>query len=112
MKPLDQNEAVFVRPNKDWSLLTDFQNTLSDFFNHFRLESFSPLHGNVDLVDWKAFRFGHSFYSLKHVSAKWDAVRRQRAPSKAPGVTYIGSDTMAMRSGTCLAGRMETQGTK
>ncbi len=64
MKPLDQNEAVLVRPNKNWSLLPDFQNTRRDFLNHFRFESFPPLHGNVDLVDWEAFRFVHSFYSV------------------------------------------------
>jgi hypothetical protein len=64
MKPLDQNEAVFVRPHKNWSLLPDFQNTRRDFLNHFRFESFPPLHGNVDLVDREAFRFVHSFYSV------------------------------------------------
>src|ERR1700719_1992122 len=64
MKPLDQNEAVFVRPNENWRLLSDFENTLRDFLNHFRFESLPPLHGNVDLVDWEAFRFEHSFSSV------------------------------------------------
>src|SRR6267154_5456254 len=75
MKPLDQDEAVFVRSNKNWSLLSDCQNTLRDFLNHFRFESFPPLYGNVDLVDWEAFRFGHSFYSVV-----------TKPPSQAPGV--------------------------
>jgi len=64
MKPLDQNEAVFVGPNENRSLLSDFQNALRDFLNHLRFQSFPPLHGNVDLVDWEAFRFEHSFYSV------------------------------------------------
>ena len=63
MKPLDQNEAIIVKSNENWSLLSDFQNALRDFLNHIRFESFPPLHGNVNLVDWKAFRFEHSFYS-------------------------------------------------
>jgi len=75
MKPLDQNEAVFVGPNKNWSLLSDFQNTLGDLLNQFRLESFPPLHGNVDLVDWEAFRFGHSFYSVSRPSPIQSATR-------------------------------------
>src|SRR5947209_1245140 len=64
MQPLDQNEAVLVRPNENGSLLSDLQNTFGDFLNEIRLESFLPLHGNVDLVDWKAFRLGHSFDSV------------------------------------------------
>ena len=88
MKPLDQNEAVLVRPNKNWSLLSDFQNTLRDFLNHFRFESFPPLHGNVDLVDWEAFRFEHSFYSV---------VTEPHPKHQAPL-------TMALRSGTSTRG--------
>jgi hypothetical protein len=63
MMPLDQNEAVFVGPNENWSLLSDFQNALSDFSNHLGFESFPSLHRNVNLVDWEAFRFEHSLYS-------------------------------------------------
>src|SRR5579864_784656 len=63
MKPLDQDEAPFVTPNQNWSLLSDLQDTFRDFPNHFRLESFPPLHRDVDLVDWEAFRLGHSFSS-------------------------------------------------
>ena len=87
MKPLDQNEAVFVRPNENWSLLSDFQDTLRDFLNHFRIESFPPLHGNVDLVDWVAFRFEHSFYSVvtephpKHQAP--DMALRRNQPSRS-----------------------------
>ena len=75
MQSLDQNEPAFVRPNENGRLLSDFQNTFRDFLNEFRLESLLPLHGNVNLVDWEAFRFGHSFYSVvtelhpKHLAA-------------------------------------------
>jgi hypothetical protein len=75
MQSLDQNEAVFVGPNENGSLLSDFQNTFRDFLNQLRLESFLPLHGNVDLVDGEAFRFGHSFYSVV-----------TKPPSQAPSV--------------------------
>ena len=34
MKSLDQNEAVFVGPNQNGSLLSGFQNALRDFLNH------------------------------------------------------------------------------
>jgi hypothetical protein len=43
--------------------------------NELRLESLLPLHGHVNLVDWEAFWFGHSFYSVvtelypKHLAA-------------------------------------------
>src|SRR6266700_3898086 len=96
MKPLDQNEAVFVRPNKNRSLLSDFQNTLRDFLNQFRLESFPPLHGNVDLVDREAFRFEHSFSSV---------VTKPRPKHQA-------ALTMAPNSGASPRGGMETPGTK
>ena len=64
MKPLDQNEAVFVGSNQNGSLLSDLQNTLGDFLNHLGFESFPLLHRNVNLVDWEFFRFEHSFYSI------------------------------------------------
>src|SRR6476660_2564714 len=65
VKSLDQNESVFVGPNENGSLLSDFQDTLRDFLNQFRFKSFPPLHRNVNLVDWEVFRFDeHSVYSL------------------------------------------------
>jgi hypothetical protein len=64
VQSLDENEAVFVGPNDNGSLLSDFQNTFRDFLNELRLESFLSLHGNVNLGDWEAFRFGHSLYSV------------------------------------------------
>ena len=64
MKPLDQNEAILVGPNQDGCLLSDFQNALRDFLDHLKFERFPPLHRNVNLVDWEAFRFEHSFYSV------------------------------------------------
>ena len=96
MQPLDQNEAVFVRPNENWSLLSDFQNARRDFLNHFRFESLSPLHGNVDLVDWEAFRFEHSFSSV---------VTEFRPKHQA-------ALAMAPKSGVSPRGGMEAPGTK
>ena len=63
---LDKEDAqvIFVGPNQNWSLLSDFQNARRDFLNQFGSEGFPPLHGNVDLVDWEAFRFEHSFSSV------------------------------------------------
>ena len=84
MKSLDQNEAVFVGPNENRSLLSDFQNTLRDFLNQLRFESFPPLHRNVNLVDWEAFRFEHSVYSV---------VTQPNPKHQAP-------TTMALRNGT------------
>src|SRR4029077_17209211 len=61
--------------NENGRLLSDFQNTFRDFLNELRLESLLPLHGTVNLVDWEAFLFGHSFYSVvtelhpKHLAA-------------------------------------------
>ena len=84
MKSLDQNEAVFVGPNENGSLLSDFQNTLRDFLNQLRFKSFPPLHRNVNLVDWEAFRFEHSVYSL---------VTQPNPKHQAP-------TTMGLRNGT------------
>src|SRR5947199_9841397 len=95
MKSLDQNEAVFVGPNENGSLLSDFQSTLRDFLNHLGSNSFPPLHRHVNLVDGEAFRFEHSFYS---VVTQPDP--RHQAPT-----------TMALRTGPALAERMETSGT-
>jgi len=64
MKSLDQYEAVFVGPNENGILLSNFQNTLRDFLNHLRFKSLPPLHRNVNLVNREAFRFDHSFYSV------------------------------------------------
>src|SRR5258708_35816649 len=64
VQSLDENEAVFVGPNDNGSLLSDFQNTFRDFLNELRLESFLPLHGNVNLVDEETFGFGQSFSSV------------------------------------------------
>src|SRR5450756_1089016 len=96
MQPLDQNEAVLVGSNENWRLLSDFQNTRRDFLNHFGFEIFPPLHGNVDLVDWEAFRFEHGFSS---------AVTAPHPKHQAPLAT-------ALTSGTAFAGPMETPGAK
>jgi hypothetical protein len=91
MKSLDQNEAVFVGANENGSLLSDFQNTLRDFLNQLRLESFPPLHRNVNLVDREAFRFEHSVYSLvtqpnpKHLAPTTMGVRNGTSTRKANG---------------------------
>ena len=91
MKPLDQNEAVFVGSNENGSLLSDFQNTLRDFLNHLRFESFPPLHRNVNLVDWESFRFEHSFYSVvaqpnpKHQAPALMALRAGTSTRRANG---------------------------
>ena len=51
MKPLDQNKAVFIGSNENGGYLSNFQNTLRDFVNYLRVETFPPLHRNVNLVD-------------------------------------------------------------
>ena len=83
MQSLDQNEAAFVGPNDNGILLSDFQNALRDFLNPLRAESFLPFHGNVNLVDREAFRFGHSFYSVV------------TNPPQAPGA---GGKTLGMKA--------------
>src|SRR6266704_2121414 len=93
MQPLDQNEAVFVRPNENWILLSYFENALREFLNHLRLESFPPLHGNVDLVDWEAFRLEHSFSSVvtephpRHQAALTMAPNSGASPREGNGNT-------------------------
>jgi hypothetical protein len=63
MKSLDQNKATFVGSNVNGSLLSDFQNTFRDLLDYLGFERLPPLHRNVNLVDWEAFRLEHSFYS-------------------------------------------------
>ena len=64
MQSLDQNETAFVGPNENGGLLSDFQDASRDLFNDLRLDCLLPFHGNVNLGDWEAFRFGHSLYSV------------------------------------------------
>jgi len=64
MQSFDKNEPAFVGPNDNGGLLSDFQNTFRDLLDELRLETLLPLHGNMNLVDREAFRFGHSFYSV------------------------------------------------
>jgi hypothetical protein len=52
--------------------------------NQLRFKSFPPLHRNVNLVDWEAFRFEHSVYSL---------VTQPNPKHQAP-------TTMGLRNGT------------
>src|SRR5260221_4331565 len=63
MKALYQNKAVLVGSNVNGSLLPNFQNTFRDLLDDLGVERLSPLHRNVNLVDWEPFRFEHSFYS-------------------------------------------------
>lgn len=44
MESLDQNEAAFIRPNENGSLLSDFQHTFRNLLNKLRPEGFLPLH--------------------------------------------------------------------
>jgi len=119
MQPLDQNEAVFVRPNENWSLLSDVQNARRDFLNHFGFESFSPFHGNVDLVDWEAFRFEHSFSSvvvrpIQSTRRHWQWLRKAEPAlaggMEAPG-TKLYSNDIQLRTASvairCLIGNKE-----
>src|SRR6266705_4327297 len=64
MKSLDQNKAAFVGSNVNGRLLSNFQNTFRDLLDDFGVERLPPLHRNVNLVDWEAFRLEHSFYSV------------------------------------------------
>jgi len=43
MKPLDQNEAVFVGPNQNRILLPDFQNAFRDFLGQLGFKRLPPL---------------------------------------------------------------------
>src|SRR5258705_4570068 len=63
MKSLDQNKAALVGSNVNGSLLSNFQNTFRDLPDDLGFERLSPLHRDVNLVDWEAFRLEHSFYS-------------------------------------------------
>src|SRR3981189_3307448 len=101
MNSLNQNEAVFVAPNENGSLLSNVQNALRDLPNHLWLKSFSPLHRHINLVDGDGFRFKHSFYSLHGEAALWASYHQliYRLPLPPPTNEFSGGFAL-LRFGT------------
>src|SRR5260370_1485771 len=59
MQPLDQDEALAVRPHQDRGLLAGFEHALGDLAHAFRIERGAALHRHVDVRDRKNLGLQH-----------------------------------------------------
>src|SRR5260370_8388531 len=59
VQPLDQDEALAVRPHQDRGLLAGFQHALGDLAHALRVERGAALHRHVDVRDGKDLGLQH-----------------------------------------------------